>query len=526
MKKAILLSAVILMACCSSTKERSGTVTAAKAGLDDHHLACRETADERVRHILDEIVAQGDLEGVVLYFHGGLSSQNYMETELGPVLMGSLFADEAMRHYYPVFMNYDASPFTLQSLKTQIRALTADAAFQRARDKFHDKIRNESKFLKSTKSGMTAEEAEMTVARQYIDAAIVSNNKSTGFLQKSADEKQAVYFDILKKDALAEQLEQEVVRQEPDFGEVRRDLQEVGRTGDKDADKALVVTSTAKMIIRALARFATGTHHQIVPTFEEEAFRAYAYGPLSIQKVAARHWKLVKKNAQECFSGGSSGRYLIDSLLSRDIPIHTVSHSAGSIPTGRLLEYLADKGRAAGSVNLIAPAINQAEFSDLFIKNKNAAGNIYGYVLSENQEEVDSIAFGAYPASLLYFVSGAADDAWYNDKMLMIDQHLRPKRKIYSNRIYKKFTGEDPGAVWAYLAEQRNNWFFYPSPELPYETDDGGKRASHECTKYPWIATEVTKSIIANVTGNKAAEIPVPAEDIVPRLNEKCEARI
>ena len=67
------------------------------------------------------------------------------------------------------------------------------------------------------------------------------------------------------------------------------------------------------------------------------------------------------------------------------------------------------------------------------------------------------------------------------------------------------------------MKANQNNWQYYDatgSDSNPYS-----KRASHECTKYPWIATEIAINIIFRITGKKVTSIPVPnsLEEVVKK---------
>ena len=76
-----------------------------KKKYEYNHLGCCSDACEHVNHIMDKLEGS---KGVVLYFHGGLSTQEYMKNELGPKLMESIFKAKNLDGLYPIFINYDA----------------------------------------------------------------------------------------------------------------------------------------------------------------------------------------------------------------------------------------------------------------------------------------------------------------------------------------------------------------------------------------------------------------------------------
>ncbi|OBT04684.1 hypothetical protein A9267_17190 [Shewanella sp. UCD-FRSSP16_17] len=527
-----------LAACGSSTSQDdpiidSTPVATTPSKLDAHHLACRRASDEQLSFISQKVTSHSDLKGVLFYFHGGLSGEDYMKDTLGPLLQESIFSSEALNGYYPIFINYDAHPYKDGNLgKSFVELLeeaAKDTAFNQAGLKFKSKMAADAAQKKSQKGldALSSDEAAAEVAKSYLNqvSSNLKNNNKFNSITVDSDE---YYYAILEDDFLAQKINDDLVKLDQDFREIEAELANSPITSlkNKDIQKGVIGFSTSVVIAKSLARIALGTNHQIVPTFEEEAFRAYKIGGLSIQKVATAHWNTVKKNSQECFADGSAGDRLVNTLLKADIPIHTISHSAGSIPTGHLLKKMKGKSEKLASVNLIVPAISQEGFSDIYLKNLAGADNIYGYVLSRKQEEVDSIVWGIYPASLLYAVSGVAEGAWHNDKMLMIEQHMRPTSRVYGSWFHKMFTGDKPKPVWKFLADNSENWYYYPSKQLPYSTDKPGKRSSHECTKYPWVSPEVATSIIKNISGMTVENVSQPnsPETIkdAQSLNKKC----
>ena len=536
MKYLFFILALLGMTACGSsnlnedTSTASPSVNSAFGKINAHHFSCRNATAEQLQFLIQKVNEQPELKGVIFYFHGGLSGKDYMTSTLGPLLEESIFSSPALNGYYPIFVNYDAHPLKDGNFIEQLKAASKDKAFQRAAQKFYDKVVGDTNSLKAQKGGSAFTSGELTsqVAKNYL------NQVSAGLTDKSfksiSVESDEYYYAILQQDVLAAELNMSLVGLDSDFRAIEEDLVAASvamRGNDQDkGDKALFSVATGAVIAKSLARIALGTNHQLIPTFEEEAFRYYKVGVMSIQKVATTHWNTVKKNAQECFSEGSPGDKLVTSLIESKLAIHTISHSAGSIPTAYLLESMAKKSQKVASVNLIVPAISQEDFKDLYLKYKSSAEHIKGYVLSQKQEEEDSIVWGIYPASLLYAVSGVAEGVWYNDKMLMIEQHLKPTKKVYGKWLHKLITRFDPEPVWRYMAENEKDWLFYPSHQLPYQSENPGKRSSHECTKYPWISSEVASSIVKNISGLSVNSIAQPSSSLtaktVKELNEKC----
>ncbi|WP_298774342.1 hypothetical protein [uncultured Shewanella sp.] len=531
-----LVLLIFLSSICfaSQSKESVSTVKPAASNLitdETHHFSCRNASEAKLNALFQQINSQLELKGVVLYFHGGLSGEDYMQETLGPLLEASLFDSPSLNGYFPIFMNYDAHPLKGGNFIAQLKAAANDIFLHRAAQKFKDKLLQDSMKMKAQKNllGKITEKDVTLAAKSYLYGAAFDIKNKSQFKPLLVDNDK-YYYDILKEDLLAVELNNNLVERDNDFSSIEEDLSRSSTAKQHDEKvsetKGLLPITTSVVIAKSLARIALGINHQIIPTFEEEAFRTYKVGSLSIQRVATNHWNTVKNNAQECFAKNSPGDKLVQHLVERNIPIHTISHSAGAIPTGYLLQNMDKKSKKLASVNLIVPAISQENFNDLYLESIDAAHKVYGYVLSRQQEEDDSIVLGIYPASLLYAVSGVAEGVWYNDKMLMIEQHLKPTRKIYDKWAYKKITGFDSKPVRNYVNKNNDNWYFYPSKKLPYQSQNPGRRASHECTKYPWISHEVSTNIIKNISGISENNIKQPTtsetlED-VKKLNKRC----
>lgn len=536
MKVLYSIAVVFIVTACNHGNIRTGDRgnipdAGGTPALSDHHLACLSASNLQVEHILNAITESSQTTGAILYFHGGLSSQKYVKEELGPMLLESIFEQENLKNHYPVFVNYDAGLLQWENMLKTVKRIYEDENFEQGLARFKKKLPDEELAGKSTKKARDRFEADLAERSMfYLDPALAREKNEKHFGMKSFDEKRDEYAAILKDDEFAEGVGRSLIEADRDFRTVSENL-EAAVVNEKGADFDKGVFTQVRIaigIVRALARYSLGSSHQIVPTFEEEVFRVLEFYGISIRNIAADHWATVKQHARECFSEHSAGYKLVKGLIDHrkgnpGFTIHTISHSAGSIPTAHLLEVLHEKGQSIDSVNMIVPAINQGDFRTLVIANAGATARFNGYVLGEPEEQADSIAWGAYPASLLYFVSGVAEDTWYGDKMLMIGQHLGPNRIAYRSAWYLGIVGETPEPVWEYLKAHADSWYFYPG-NLAFEDNDYSRRASHECTKYPWISTEVAKSIILNITGREARSIPVPVNppDKVAKADQSC----
>ena len=331
---------------------------------------------------------------------------------------------------------------------------------------------------------------EKEIAQNILNKALEKHSKGTRNKFGRKD-----YLDILEDPKLQESIGKKLIK-ESDLKETNRNLQKV--VAEEYRDKGIVGTlTTLKVLSRSVARIAIGNNHQIVPTLEEELFRE-----LRIDHLAKKHWRTVKKHSEQCNSKKSVGGYLISRLLEKkendeNFTINTVSHSAGAIPTAHLIKYMKKKNKKLDSVVMIVPAINQEDFSRLVIDNKKGFKKLKLYALDLEAEKDDNVAT-VYPASLLYFVSGSAEEKGYGDKMLLIAQHLDETRKPYSDKKYLRRVKEKPQKIWKYL--KKNDVLTYCPSQLNVSNPEKDQY-SHSSTKKPWITKTLARAILFDLTG-------------------------
>ena len=438
-----------------------------KKKYEYNHLACCSDACGHVNHIMDKLEGS---KGVVLYFHGGLSTQEYMKNELGPKLMESIFKAKNLDGLYPIFINYDAGFLDEDNWCCLLRYLYATNEFLKKAIKYFEVYFEKNKNKSNN---------EKEIAQNILNKALEKHAKGTRNKFGRKD-----YLDILEDPKLQESIGKKLIKES--------DLKEINR------DKGIFGTIiTLKVLSRSVARIAIGNNHQIVPTLEEELFRE-----LRIDHLAKKHWRTVKKHSEQCNSKKFVGSYLISRLLEKkendeNFTINTVSHSAGAIPTAHLIKYMKKKNKKLDSVVMIVPAINQEDFSRLVIDNKKGFKKLKLYALDLEAEKDDNVAT-VYPASLLYFVSGSAEEKGYGDKMLLIAQHLDETRKPYSDKKYLRRVKEKPQKIWKYL--KKNDVLTYCPSQLNVSNPEKDQY-SHSSTKKPWITKTLARAILFDLTG-------------------------
>ena len=452
------------------------------------HLACLSDTYADVENIMKRIEGS---RGVILYFHGGLSSQKYMKKDLAPKLMESIFSAENLNGLYPVFINYDAGFLDKDNWCCLLRNQDGLKKYLKKAKKYF------KKYFKSSHKKNTLYN-EKNIARKILDDALEKQTKS--MRKKRSLE---AYLDILENPKLQKDIGEILIR-ESTLEAVRKNLQKIADAEHQDKGIANTV-KVVKALARSMARIAIGNNHQIVPTLEEEFFRAFSASKLSIDYLAKMHWHTVKEHSKQCNAKKSVENYLISRLLEKkgrdkDFTINTVSHSAGAIPTAHLIKQMKKKKQKLDTVIMIVPAINQEDFSKLVMANEEGFRKLKLYVLDLEAEEKDTVG-KIYPASLLYFVSGTAEEKGYGDKMLLIAQHLDPRRKPYANDGYLKRVQEYPKKVWTYVA--KNPILTYCPSQLNVPSPEK-ELYSHSTTKKPWITQTLARDILFHLTGEKA----------------------
>jgi len=168
-----------------------------------------------------------------------------------------------------------------------------------------------------------------------------------------------------------------------------------------------VVAITASVI----KRLSHKRDHGVYLTVVEEIMRE-----LYVRAAGKFFWDHMKQSVESAFDAGDAtvGRALIKELQTLNGAGQTtlIGHSAGSIFVCHLLKAMDDAklpADATANVVLIAPActFDLLERTLTYSGGRVAGLRIFG--MSDPLERKDAIANVAYPASLLYFVSGVLE---------------------------------------------------------------------------------------------------------------------
>lgn len=201
-------------------------------------------------------------------------------------------------------------------------------------------------------------------------------------------------------------------------------------------DPSETIYTIRRIITQCMNRFNNGTNHGVYVTIVEEVIRE-----MYLDRLSQNFWKNIKGNAKNAFKEDPNlhgGTAFLDILKQSEIPankrIVLIGHSTGAISICYLLqEAKKHKLDYQFDVVFLAAACSFNLMSETLDKSKDLIRNIRVFGLSDAVEKEDSLSgeFGAifkhvYPYSLLYFVSGIAEEA--------VDMPLVGMERYYENR--------------------------------------------------------------------------------------------
>lgn len=491
----------------------------------NHFVACRASYDNEQGHVDDlvnEAVASG--KDIVLYFHGGLSSQEYLVEELGHDLMKRVFTKPGVREeIYPIFMNYDAGPldWDASSLRWEPLASITERLFRQPA--YLDLVSDiEGRLQAPEMMDQYGEAVDYTSAAAARNIARFAGRSSTEIQFKSVDEMSEeevrYYIDILDAERLPDEFRGKSAEKSGlnslavKFGEAVRSGQAEAMDTRKGARKRLdlEISSLKLRVLRIFARYVLQVDHGLVATVQEELLDAVDDAVTPSLGLGKAHWDKVKLHAHQCFQEGSNGRRIVSKLVDHrnrtGTAVHTLSHSAGSIPTAELIQLLGKTGMGQlDRIVMVVPAINQEAFSELVVPNRAVYQTLDAYVLREEFERDDDVLHELlYSSSLLYAVSSLAERGRFMDKMLLIDQHMKPSRPAYKYGSYRCVVCESPEEIWRFF-EEDDGQSMVRYPFGVEEITDGA--ASHENTKYPWVSRDLARRILSDFGVSNSDEL-------------------
>ncbi len=166
--------------------------------------------------------------------------------------------------------------------------------------------------------------------------------------------------------------------------------------------------------LRIVERFRAGRDHGLAVTILEEIYRS-----LPVDNIGRALWNEMKANIDRAFGPDPrlfGGTALLGALAemgqSGRVPVVSlVAHSAGAIFAGRLLQEAQRRGlQTRFNLILLAPACTMRFFHETMGMAWERVGQTRLFAMNDPIEQADDMAGPAYPASLLYFVSGLLEN--------------------------------------------------------------------------------------------------------------------
>lgn len=454
-------------------------------------------------------------EQVIIYFHGGLSSPGYVEDDLGPELLKHLFQPRWFPDTLVCFVQYEASLFAWEALESILKEILTEAISAKLKSWI------EARLGLGDKLNVAAIDTERKIqvrARSFLEALGQENSKN---LSPFAAPEEGGLLTSAEDEVLAAKL----LNVDPVIAELDGDvsMRAYEKVGEAKVGLLAATGVLAKALIRTFRRIANGTHHDYFVTVVEEVLRSPIKGNASIADVAQGHWKMVKEHAKECWEASDKNGYGLLDLLAdeaakrpsdKPLRVDLMCHSAGSITLCAAIDALA-RERAKwpqfqfGTLLLVAPAVQLKVFQES-IADRSGGGyfeKFRMYTLTDEAESTDKLAWYLYANSLLYFVSGVAEEDGAGDMMILgMERHFKTNREPYNGPSFEnRHLGSfgrisevrdflaKPGRV--VLSPQANN-------EPGKDTDATG----HENSKRPIKSPRLAASLVHVLTGDNRAK--------------------
>ena len=166
-------------------------------------------------------------------------------------------------------------------------------------------------------------------------------------------------------------------------------------------------------------------------------------------------WEGMKRSAELAFSFSGGGRETVRRLLRfvrdrKDVKIHTVAHSAGSIFWAHGLSYGFGLGLRIESMHFLAPAITSNLFHRKLLRRVGRNRNIKQltvYTMRDAVERDDTV--GPYGKSLLYLIHNALEPE-RETPILGLETSIRRDHQLQRFFGMDGFDTEPPGSiVWS-----------------------------------------------------------------------------
>ncbi|CDU02272.1 hypothetical protein VCR12J2_620750 [Vibrio coralliirubri] len=223
------------------------------------------------------------------------------------------------------------------------------------------------------------------------------------------------------------------------------------QTHRKGFIKVLLLGAIKDVVVQSIIRFASGTHHQIIPTLLEELVQA-----LYFDEFGKGLWDAMKNKSSNMFdadvqqerTGVALLRHLDtlyrDQSEAKKIEINLIGHSAGAIVICDLLDHIVGHypNLKLNNITFIAPAVTAERAVESLVNNQVAFNKFRMFTMTDELEKQDDCKT-IYPASLLYLISGILEDR--------DDTPITGMMRFYDN---DKFIAQEGVAEWKAFIHQ------------------------------------------------------------------------
>jgi hypothetical protein len=292
------------------------------------------------------------------------------------------------------------------------------------------------------------------------------------------------------------------------------------KVGDRQGLSA-PVAFLAKAAIKTLWRVAKGTNHDYFETLIEEVLRAPVSGGLCVGDIARAHWKTVKDHARESWATPETNGYQLLAAVAaeadkrpdnRPLRVDLMCHSAGSIMLCAAIDALERERMnwprfGFGKLLFVAPAVQMRVFHEAVVSRhgKGYFESFRMFTLDDQHERADHLLGPLYANSLLFFVSGVAEEEGDGDMMLLgLHRHFMEGRRPYdsANFLTEKNIERfgDLSAIRAFLRKEGHVVLSRNSSSAPGR---GADATGHENSKRPFKSPRLAASIVHFLSDEK-----------------------
>jgi len=167
-----------------------------------------------------------------------------------------------------------------------------------------------------------------------------------------------------------------------------------------------------------------GSISDVLKTLKDKALEGFDRTvELATKKLGGDQWSQMKQNAEAAAVAGFTPRGLVEmaenlkkliaDMGKKNVELHLIGHSAGSLINGHLAQLLSARSLAIETSTLMAPACTLDFANQTYRKVIEGGGlkrkDFHIYIMSDSREQDDNV-IGVYHKSLLYLVSRAYEE--------------------------------------------------------------------------------------------------------------------